>query len=134
MRVPSLGNTEVGMTRRVKAMAPAVLAMSLAACILKAPLDVAPQGPLDPRILGTWRCLEAHPKPTDEAGTIVVTAAREGFATIAIDDERYEIHSSLVGAETVLNVRDPKDSSWTFARYAFLRPDVVSVRLLDDSR
>jgi hypothetical protein len=122
------------MTRRVKTMAPAVLAMSLAGCFLKAPLDVAPQGPLDPRILGSWRCLEVHPRPTAEAGTIVVTAAREGFATVAIDDERYEIHPSLVGTETVLNVRDPKDGSWTFARYSFLRPDVVGVRVLDDSK
>jgi hypothetical protein len=115
-------------------MVPAVLAASLAGCFLKAPLDVAPQGPLDPRLLGTWRCLEAHPTPAAEAGTIVVTAAREGFATVAIDDERYEIHPSVVGHETVLNVRDTKHESWSFARYAFLAPDVARVRLLDDSK
>ena len=126
---------------------PAMLATAAAVlssgCFVAFPLDSTPQVDLDGTLLGTWRCLPLNSAPTEDAATFVVAPLRTRVYALSFglkDDkpERYELFASLLKGKPVLNVKalDPRspETAWTFARYSFLRPDVVHVQLLNEDR
>ncbi len=127
--------------RRVPgALAVAVLAASLPACLSPVPLDPTPQADLDPRILGSWRCLGPEMADDDKPLDLVITRARAGVYSVTFDEigeespDRYEAHASKVGERTVVNVRDLSAGRdpWDFATHTFLRPDVLALALAVD--
>ena len=125
-------------TRRVVgAVAVAVLAMALPACLSPVPLDPKPQADLDPRLVGAWRCLPPQAAADDEPVNITIAAPRERVYAIEMaetgkDVDRYEAHGSTVGGRTIVNVRDvsAKENPWDLAEYEFVRPNILLVRLM----
>jgi hypothetical protein len=117
-------------------------ALTLGSCYdFDAPVDATPGRPLDPALLGTWRCLGVAPKADAKPANFVVTAARERVYSIRFEAEDeepdlYEGHASEVSGHILLNIRDldPRfpTKPWTFARSSFLLPDVLRVQLVDD--
>ena len=92
-------------------MALAGAALMVAGCLdFAAPLDANPQVPLDPALLGTWRCLPAKPEADAAPANLVVTrAAREGVYAVefAADDEApkpLEAYGSSIAGRTVLRL------------------------------
>jgi hypothetical protein len=116
-------------------------ALLLGGCFFEAPLDPAPQGALDVRLLGRWRCVSFDPAGhSDDAGAAIVTIAaadRAGVDVVTIEDDRYEIHGSPLGADTVLNVRELGGTSskpWLLVRHRFLQPNVLLFQLVDHEK
>jgi hypothetical protein len=118
-------------------------ALLLGGCFFEAPLDPAPQGALDARLLGRWRCVSFEPGGSSDdadAGSAIVTIAaadRAGVDVVTIEHDRYEIHGSPLGADTVLNVRELGDTSskpWLLVRHRFLQPNVVLFQLVDHEK
>jgi hypothetical protein len=117
-------------------------ALVLSACFdFDAPIDREPQVPVDSRLMGTWRCLPSEPKPDAKAANFVVSPVSDRVYSISFveegeDPDRYEAYGSSVKGRSLLNVRDlaPRSPAkpWSFARYAFLRPDVLQVQLVND--
>jgi hypothetical protein len=117
-------------------------ALTLASCYdFDAPVDPTPGRPLDPALLGTWRCLGVAPKADAKPANFVIAAARERVYSIRFEAEDeepdlYEAHASDLKGRILLNVRDldPRfpTKPWSLARYSFLRPDVLHVQLVDD--
>jgi hypothetical protein len=120
-----------------------VVAISLIGCFESDfPLDATPQVDLDPALLGTWRCLPADPHPDTEAANFVVTRATERVYAITFEESdeepaRYEAYLSQLSVSTVLNVKDLDpgllEKEWVFARYSFLRPEVLEIELASDT-
>ena len=105
------------------------------------PLDATPLLDVDPALIGTWRCLPASPDSSDDTVATIEVARKTDrvyavtFRAPGEDTDRYEAHASSVKGTTLLNVREleKKNQSWVFARYAFLRPDVLELRLVSDT-
>ena len=118
-------------------MVVAALAASLPACLSPVPLDPTPQADLDPRLLGSWRCLGPGMAASDESVDLTVSRARERVYAATFGDtgdetpDRYEAHASRIGPRTVLNVRDLSggEKPWDFVEYELLRPGVLLLRL-----
>ena len=126
--------------RGAGALAVAVLAASLPACLSPVPLDPTPQADLDPRLVGTWRCVSGEMDDDDEHLNLKIARARDRVFPIEMgepgeESERYEAHASLVEGRTIVNVRDvdlkPTAKPWDFAEYDLLRPDLLVIRLND---
>ena len=122
--------------RAVGAVAVAMLAAVLPACLSPVPLDPKPQADLDPRLVGAWRCLPPEAAADDEPITLTVAAPRERVYTVTMaetgkEPDEYEAHGSTLGGRTIANVRDlgAKDKPWDFAEIEFLRPNVLLIRL-----
>ena len=121
-------------------MAVAVLAASLPACLSPVPLDPTPQADLDPKLLGSWRCLGPGMAANDETVDLTVANARDRVYAVTFGDtgdetpDRYEVHASRVGSRTVLNVKDLSggEKPWDFVEHQFLRPRVLLIRFADD--
>lgn len=127
--------------RRPGALVPVAFALLLGGCFFEAPLDSTPQGALDARLLGRWRCVsfESGGSSDDPDAAIVTIAAadRADIDVVTIEDDRYEIHGSPLGADTVLNVRELGDTSsrpWLLVRHRFLQPNVVLFQLVDHEK
>jgi hypothetical protein len=131
------------MTARIgRAALLATSALALAGCYgFEVPIDPAATSPLDPALLGTWRCL-APGSGADEKPLAVAfdRADRDDAYSIVLDElksspARLEAHGSEVAGHTVLNVLDPTATSrpWTFVRYSFLMPDVLRLELVEDA-
>jgi hypothetical protein len=119
-----------------------VAAASLGCFSSDVPLDKAPALYVDPALIGTWQCLPSRPDPDarDSVATIEVTRKTDRVYAVTFrapgeDPDRYEAYASSLKETTLLNVRDleKKNPSWVFARYAFLRPDVLEVQLVSDT-
>jgi hypothetical protein len=115
------------------------------ACFFDHPLDAEASVRVDNAVLGTWRCLpfEAGSEDKAEALVIVVTAPTDRRYKITFhsgDDkpEKFDAYASTVSGRPVLNLRvqDPRFPlrPWLLARYSFLRPDVVHVQVVDDTK
>lgn len=106
------------------------------------PLDPAPQADIDPRLVGSWRCLGAEPNAGDEAITITIARIRDrvyeaDFIEDGKEPDRYEAYASLVKGKPVVNVRELKASqgnskAWVFAGYELLHPNVLEIRIADE--
>jgi hypothetical protein len=103
-----------------------------------AAIDASPLVPNDPHLIGTWRCV--GPATTENAFTI--TAANDTARTYAItfqatgeQPEHMHAFTSAVKGATFLNVRDSGSgtSPWNIVRYVFLRPDVVEIRVVEET-
>lgn len=130
-------------TKSAVALLVLVCATFTVACYESAvPLDTASRTPLDPKLLSTWRCVT----PNMETGalTMVVGRARDGVYAVSVQEagdtpDRYEAHGSVVGGETLLNVRELKPSGppdpkpWSFVRYTLLQPDILRVQVVRDT-
>ena len=117
-----------------------LIAVMSAGCYESAfPLDPAPTAALDPTLLGTWRCIA--PNGDDEAVSMRVSRVREGVDGVSMqergkDPDRYEVYASVVGGNTVLNIRDMSATGskpWVFGRSVLLRPDVLQIQIASDN-
>src|SRR5262245_55654171 len=105
------------------------------------PLDEKATVANDPRLNGKWRCLPA--KGDDPSGRLSIepTSPTEARWTFDVHEETgkdersvYAVHGSTL-SPTILNVRHAEADDarpWTVARFAFLRPDVLFLQVLDD--
>ena len=117
-------------------------ALGLSGCYdFESPLDATPQLPRDEALLGEWRCLSADPGPSEQAMTLVFSAARDREYVITFTEEGKKPehlggYASAVSGGTVLNLRDPdrEDSNepWNLVRYSFLLPNLIRFELVDD--
>lgn len=118
--------------------------LALGACYdFENPVDPPPGRPLDPALMGTWRCLKTADDADAEPANFVFGTARDRVYSIRFEVKGeettfYEAHASDVKGHALLNVREvapkePVTRPWTLARYSFLRPDVLQVQLVDDS-
>jgi hypothetical protein len=104
------------------------------------PLDAAPQADLPAGVVGSWRCLPADPDDTDEAITLIVKRTRERVYDVSLhetnqDPDRFEGYASIVRGTPVINLKDldrTNQKPWVFLRTAFLRPDVLAIRVLSE--
>jgi hypothetical protein len=119
------------------------LAVSSQGCFFDSPLDAHPSVPIDSEILGTWRCLAIGEGPDSHPANFVVKASDAYRYTILFQEtpdssEQYEAYASRVGDESILNVHVPGDSAftkpWALARYSLLRPDVLEVQVVDETK
>jgi hypothetical protein len=122
--------------RALGALAVAMLALSLPACLSPVPLDPRPQADLDPRLVGAWRCLPPAAAPDDEPANLTIASGVDRvyaveFGEAGKDKDRYEAHASTVGERTVVNVRDLSggDEPWDFLDYEFVRPNILLIRI-----
>src|SRR5687768_4629086 len=116
-------------------------ALMLAGCYdFEAPIDPAPTRPLDPALLGTWRCLAPGPKADETPTTLVFAGAdrEDVYSLVSTEGGKtrsgFEAHGSEVVGHTLLNVFDPNASShpWMFIRYSFLMSNVLRLEVVDD--
>lgn len=122
--------------RTLGAVAVALLAASLPACLSPVPLDPKPQADLDPRLVGGWRCLPPEADPDDEPINITVAPPRERVHAVTMAEtgkeaDAYEAHGSTLGGRTIVNVRDLSggEEPWDFVEYEFLRPNILRLRI-----
>jgi hypothetical protein len=67
---------------------------------------------------------------------MIIGRAREGVYAVSIqergkDPDRYEAHASVVGGNTLLNIREMRESApkrWVFGRYILQRPNILQSR------
>jgi hypothetical protein len=102
------------------------------------PIDAAAQADVEPALLGIWRCLPHDAKVTEQPITITVVRGRELMYAVTLQEDgqeadRYEVHASVVRAETILNTRDVSGGRkpWVFMRYALLKPSVLQLQVLN---
>jgi hypothetical protein len=127
---------------RARAGLAALLLVALTGCYdFEAPIDPGPTIPLDPALIGTWRCLAPGQGADEKPMTLAFAAAdREDVYAIAAAAEgseaadRYEAHGSEVVGHTLLSVFDPTASGqpWNLVRYSFLMPQVLRLEVVDD--
>jgi hypothetical protein len=119
------------------------LGLSGIGCFFDCPLDNEPKVRVDPTIVGTWRCLGFDAGPDSHPANFIVRQASERRYAIVFDEgdgevEDYEAYASTVSGQTILNVKVPKPKAglkpWALARYSYLRPDVVLVQLVDETK
>lgn len=122
-----------------------VACLSLPACYdFDFPLDPKPVVPVDPRLVGTWRCLGAQGDSDDAPGLLRVarrseTLARWSFESRSADGtpekDEYEVYGSTVPGGNLLNAQELGEKAsgkWSFVRYSFLLPTVLRVQAIDD--
>ena len=107
----------------------------------ESPLDASPQLPVDPGLIGEWRCLSENQMPDEEVGIIVFVPSGERTYDITIKGGEsigpYQAYASRVADSTMLNV-DISDSKnekkWFYlVRYAFLLPNVLRLELVNNA-
>jgi hypothetical protein len=106
------------------------------------PLDPAPTADVDHGAIGTWRCLLLD-ADADEVPVTLTVSGGEGRRYQALWQEpgdapdRYDVYASVLGGGTLLNVRERGDAgptgSWTFLRYALMRPNVLHLQVVADT-
>ncbi len=108
------------------------------------PLDPKPQVAVDPRLVGTWRCLGAEPSIDDAPANIRIerrtqTTTHWAFESPAADGTPekadFDVHGSSVKGGALLNVLEVGEKAngkWSFARYTFISPDILRLQLVDD--
>lgn len=104
------------------------------------PIDTEPTLALDPKLMGTWRCLNGDAKQDEPPATLMFTRARDNVyaARLNVPKEKpglYEAFASRVKDQEFLSVRDLGDRAtfpWYVVRYTFLRPNVLDLQLLDE--
>jgi hypothetical protein len=124
-------------TLRAAGMGIALLAMT--GCLSAFPLEPAPVKDIDARLTGVWRCLPSDEDATAEAATLTIRRATDRTYAITFeakgdDTSRYDAYPTDVGGTTILNVKDLGSGTtpWDYARYSFLLPNVLQVRVVQD--
>jgi hypothetical protein len=126
----------------MRAIVPRTILLSMAVLAMgcyesEFPLDPAPQIQTDSRLIGAWRCVT--PDASDEAFTLTVDGSGERTYAITWKEsgkprDRFEGYASLLNATTLVNLRDvaatPK--RWYFIHYAFLRTNVLLIRVIHE--
>jgi hypothetical protein len=111
----------------------------LAGCYESAfPLDAAPAGAVDAKLIGAWRCLTQD--PDDDALTMTFAQAREGVYAVSLKEkkedepETYEAYASRVGGQVFLNTRQLKESArpWVYLHQRALRSDVFQLQIVSE--
>lgn len=124
-----------------RAVLAVAVVLTTTACLSKFPLDDTPQHDIDPQLVGVWRCLPSNEDATEEAATLTVRRATQRTYAISFeakgdDTERYDGYPSQVGNVTFVNVREvgahPSAAPWDYARYSFLLPNVLQLRIVED--
>ena len=108
------------------------------------PLDPRPQVAVDPRLIGTWRCLGAQADSDDAPALLRIERRSEAqahwtFESLAGDGapekSEYDVHASSVQGASLLNaleLGEKANGKWNFVRYSFLLPDVLRVQVVND--
>lgn len=137
-RMPGMLRAEVLQRFARRALLAATAFLSAACFTSDVPLDKEPALDVDPALIGTWRCLAS----AAESDVATIEVARKTDRVYAVtfrapdeDPDRYEAYASSVKGTTLLNVRElgKTNESWVFARYAFLRPNVLELQLVSDT-
>jgi hypothetical protein len=106
------------------------------------PLGPSAAGTIDPRLLGTWRCVQGEP---GQNKLFLITAVRfddkQYYIGVTMEGEKpihYRAYSSSVKNTTLLNVQElkhktePPDQKWFFVRYTLLRQNILQVEIVKD--
>ena len=105
------------------------------------PLGPANGGVLDPKLIGTWRCL-TNSTDDDEVVTMTVARARAGVYAVSLKEkgeapDNYEAHTSQVGGQALLNMREiktpPASKPWSFGRVTSLRADAFDLQIVAEA-
>lgn len=107
-----------------------------------APIDPTPTIALDPKLLGSWRCLNGDTKQDEPPATLMFTRARDNVYAARLDVPKekpglYEAFASRVKDQEFLSVRDLGDQAkfpWYVVHYEFLKPNVLDLQLLDEDK
>ena len=119
-------------------------ALPLAGCFdFEAPLGPATV-PIDPRLLGQWRCMGFEESGTDRVGVIQFSALDKVQYDVGPPPtcegtdcmDRFRAHITKIAGMTLLNARELKDGKpdekWNFVRYTFYRPNILHLDLVSD--
>ena len=106
------------------------------------PLGPSAAGTIDPKLLGTWRCVQG------EAGqnksfliTIMPFDEKQYCIDVAMEGEKpihYRAYSSSVRNTNLLNVQElrpktePSAQKWFFVRYTLLKQSILQVEVVRD--
>jgi hypothetical protein len=106
------------------------------------PLGPSAAGTIDPKLLGTWRCVHG------EAGqnksfliTVVPFDEKQYCVDVTMEGEKpihYRAYSSSVRNTTLLNVQElkpniePSTQKWLFIRYTLLKQSILQVEIVKD--
>jgi hypothetical protein len=117
---------------------PILAALVMGACFeSKDPIDSIPQAAVAPAVFGTWRCLPARGKVTDDPATLTVADLGQRRYSVVFDEDHYEGYTSVVRGRTIANLKklgqDTHDNKpWSLVRYGSLRSDVLYLDVLRD--
>jgi hypothetical protein len=106
------------------------------------PLGPPAAGTIDPKVLGTWRCVQG------DAGqnksfliTVVPFDEKQYCIDVAMEGEKpihYRAYGSSVRKTTLLNVQElkpkikPSAQKWFFVRYTLLKQSTLQVEIVRD--
>ena len=111
-------------------------------CLSSFPLDPSPEKPVDPRILGLWRCLPSDADASEEPATLTISQESERTYSVTFEVKgenasRYDGFSSTIRDQLLVNLHDldPRalTSPWDYARYTLLLPNVLQIKLVRDT-
>ena len=115
-------------------------ALAVTGCLSTFPLEPAPAKPVDPKLTGVWRCLPSDEDATAEVATLTIRRATDRTYAVTFqakdeDASRYDAYATKIGRATFVNLRDldAEGAPWDYARYSFLLPDVLQVRMVQET-
>ena len=104
------------------------------------PLGPPAAGKIDPKFVGKWRCVQGD---TIQNKAILFTVSpfddKQYSIGVSMEGEKpisYRAYSSIVKNTTLLNLQElkpriePTVQKWAFARYTFLKPDILEVEIV----
>jgi hypothetical protein len=135
--------TAVKRNRRILGVMLMVLFVPLWGCYeADYPLGPSAAGTIDPKLLGTWRCVQGEP---GQNKSFLITAVRfddkQYYIGVTMEGEKpihYRAYSSSVRNTTLLNVQElkpktkPPAQKWFFVRYTFLKQSILQVEIVKD--
>jgi hypothetical protein len=106
------------------------------------PLGPSAAGTIDPRLLGTWRCVQGDAGQNKSFLITVVPFDEEQYCIdVTMEGEKtihYRAYSSSVKNTTLLNVQElkhktePSAQKWFFVRYTLLKQSILQVEIVKD--
>lgn len=106
------------------------------------PLGPSAAGTIDPRLLGTWRCVQGDP---DQNKSFLITVVpfdeKQYCIDVTMKGEKpihYRGYSSSFKNTTLLNVQElkaktePPAQKWFFVRYTLLKQSILQVEIVKD--
>jgi hypothetical protein len=106
-------------------------------CLFDAPVVPGKAEPIDPKLVGSWRCLS----PADEnpASLRISALPQDRYAArLAGPGEEptlYGAQAVKLDGQVLVNVQEVKDKGeggWTVVRYTLLKPDVLQLEAAQD--
>jgi hypothetical protein len=117
-----------------------VALLEMTGCLSTFPLEPAPGKDVDPNLPGVWRCLPSEEDAMADVATLTIRDATDRTYTVTFevkgdDTSRFDAYATQVGDTTLVNLRElgSGTSPWDYARYSFLLPNVLQVRVVQDT-